>query len=70
MPDTEPKRYMVFLINAAKDKQWCEECGTPQEADDILSRERHRASGYAVFDQEAQAFTKSRNYLAQDYGDD
>jgi hypothetical protein len=51
MPDTDTKRYMVFLINATKDEQWCEECDTPQEADDILSRERHRASGYAVFDQ-------------------
>lgn len=70
MPHTDAKRYMVFLINATKDEQWCEECDTPQEADDILSRERHRASGYAVFDQEAREFTKSKNYLAQDHGNE
>jgi hypothetical protein len=70
MPNIDPKRYAVFLINATKDEQWCEECDTPQEAEDIISRERHRASGYAVFDQEEQTFTRTRNYLARDYGDE
>jgi hypothetical protein len=70
MLNLEPKRYAVFLVNATKDEQWCEECDTPQEAEDIISRERHRASGYAVFDQEAQTFTRTRNYLARDYGDE
>jgi hypothetical protein len=70
MPETEPKRYIVFLLNANKEEQWFEECDTLSEADDILSQERHRASGYAVFDCEKQAFTKSKNYLAQDYGDE
>lgn len=70
MLETECKRYIVFLLNATKDEQWFEVCDTLSEADDILSRERHRASGYAIFDCETQAFTKSKNYLAQDYGDE
>jgi hypothetical protein len=70
MPNTDPKRYAVLLLIAAKDEQWREECDTPQEAEDIISREQHRASGYAVFDREEQTFTRTRNYLARDYGDE
>jgi hypothetical protein len=70
MSNFEPKRYAVFLVIAANDEQWCEECDTPEETEDIIDRERHRASGYAVFDQAAQAFTRTRNYLAEDYGDE
>lgn len=70
MPDTEPKRYRVFLLIAREDEQWYEECDTLSEANDILSRERHRVSGYAVFDQEDRAFTKSKNYLDRDYEDE
>jgi hypothetical protein len=69
MLNLEPKRYAIFLVNATKDEQWCEECDTAQEAEDIISRERHRASGYAVYDQEARTFTRTRNYLARDYGE-
>jgi hypothetical protein len=70
MPNMESKRYIVFLLNANKDEQWFEVCDTLSEAEDILSQARPRASGYAIFDCEKQAFTESKNYLAQDYGDE
>lgn len=70
MPETEPKRYAVLLLDATRDRQWREECDTPEEADDIVGRERHRASGYAVFDREDRELVKSRNFLAQDHGAD
>lgn len=69
MPDRDTRRYAVLLLDATRDKQWREECDTLREADDIVERERHRASGYAVFDREDQEFAKSRNFLDRDFGD-
>ncbi len=68
MPETKSKRYAVLLLDATRDEQWSEECDTLPEADDIVDRERHRASGCAVFDRESREIVKSRNLLAQDHG--
>ncbi|BBL77485.1 hypothetical protein [Methylomagnum ishizawai] len=70
MPETELRRYAVVLLDATRGRQWRDECDTEGEAQDILDRERHRASGYLVFDRESREIVKSRNLLAQDHGTD
>lgn len=61
MHEPPKKRFTVFMSFGDDGHLDTRQCDTMQEVNEILSKVRHTATGYAVLDREKGDFIKKRN---------
>lgn len=63
MPDTERKRYVILFTNKKKKTAWSKRFNTLHDAHECIFQSRHKATGYALYDNEQELFIKFKNFV-------